>query len=121
MLDHCGVPDIAGGVWEPWHGGSWRWRRSPTSSRNSPGVFAYVEPGEASLATVRPWVEAVIEAFGPERCLWGSDWPVCNLRGGDLPTWIAAFRAILADYSEDEQAAMAHGTAERIYKVRLPA
>ena len=44
-----------------------------------------------------------------------------NVRGGDLPTWIAAFRAILADYPEAEQRAMAHGTAERVYGVRLPA
>jgi L-fuconolactonase len=62
----------------------------------------------------------VIEAFGPDRCLWGSDWPVVNVRGGDLPTWLAAFRTILADYSADEQAAMAHATAERTYGVRLP-
>ena len=121
VLDHCGVPDIAGGGREPWHGGIVALAALPNVVAKLSGVFAYVGPGEASRATVRPWVEAVIEAFGPERCLWGSDWPVCNLRGGDLPTWIAAFRAILADYSEDEQAAMAHGTAERIYKVRLPA
>jgi predicted TIM-barrel fold metal-dependent hydrolase len=46
---------------------------------------------------------------------------VVNVRGGDLPNWIAAFRAILSGFSEVEQAAMAHGTAERVYKVRLPA
>jgi L-fuconolactonase len=70
---------------------------------------------------VRPWVETVIEAFGPERCLWGSDWPVVNVAGGELPTWIAAFRTITASYSEEEQAAMAWRTAERVYGVRLPA
>ena len=40
---------------------------------------------------MRPYVEHVLDAFGPERCLWGSDWPVVNL-GADLPAWIAAFR-----------------------------
>ena len=84
------------------------------------GVFAYVAPGEARLETVRPYVEHVIEAFGPERCLWGSDWPVVNTRGGDLPGWIAAFRTILGQFSGDEQAAMAHRTAERVYGVKLP-
>lgn len=121
VLDHCGVPDIAGGVWEPWHRGIVALAELPNVVAKLSGVFAYVKPGEANLATVRPWVEAVIEAFGPERCLWGSDWPVVNVRGGDLPTWIAAFRAILADYAPAEQEAMAHRTAERIYKVRLPA
>jgi predicted TIM-barrel fold metal-dependent hydrolase len=120
VLDHCGVPDIAGGVWEPWHRGMVAMAELPNVVAKLSGVFAYVKEGEATLATVRPWVEAVIEAFGPDRCLWGSDWPVVNVRGGDLPTWLAAFRTILADYSADEQAAMAHATAERTYGVRLP-
>jgi predicted TIM-barrel fold metal-dependent hydrolase len=120
VLDHCGVPDIAGGVWVPWHRGLVAMAELPNVVAKLSGVFAYVKEGEATLATVRPWVEAVIEAFGPDRCLWGSDWPVVNVRGGDLPTWLAAFRTILADYSADEQAAMAHATAERTYGLRLP-
>ena len=93
----------------------------PNVTAKLSGVYANVAPGTATLETVRPYVEQVIETFGPDRCLWGSDWPVVNIRGGDLPAWIAAFRAILAGYSDDEQAAMAHGTAERVYRVRLPA
>jgi predicted TIM-barrel fold metal-dependent hydrolase len=119
VLDHCGVPDIAGGGFEAWREGMVALAGRPNVVAKLSGVFAYCAPGTATLATVRPWVEAVIEDFGPERCLWGSDWPVVNVRGGDLPGWIAAFRAILAGYSEDEQAAMAHGTAERVYGVRL--
>ena len=120
MLDHCGVPDIDGGAFGTWRDGVTALAAMPNVIAKLSGVFAYCAPGTASLATVRPWVEAVIEAFGPERCLWGSDWPVVTVAGGDLPAWIAAFRAILAGYSEDEQAAMAHGTAERVYGVRLP-
>ena len=120
VLDHCGVPDIAGGAFEGWRQGVTALAAMPNVIAKLSGVFAYCAPGTATLATVRPWVEAVIEAFGPERCLWGSDWPVVNVQGGDLPGWIAAFRAIIAGYSADEQAAMAHGTAERVYGVRLP-
>jgi predicted TIM-barrel fold metal-dependent hydrolase len=119
VLDHCGVPDIAGGAFAPWREGVRALAGLPNVVAKLSGVFAYCAPGTASLDTVRPWVEAVIEAFGPDRCLWGSDWPVVNVRGGDLPGWIAAFRAILAGYSDDEQAAMAHRTAERVYGVRL--
>jgi predicted TIM-barrel fold metal-dependent hydrolase len=119
VLDHCGVPDIAGGGFEAWREGVAALAAMPNVVAKLSGVFAYCAPGTATLATVRPWVEAVIEAFGPERCLWGSDWPVVNVRGGDLPSWIAAFRAILAGYSADEQAAMAHRTAERVYGVWL--
>lgn len=123
VLDHCGNPDIAAGpeAVEPWRAGLEALAAMPNVAVKLSGIFANVAPGTATLATVRPYVETVVEAFGPDRCLWGSDWPVCNTRGGDLPGWIAAFRAILAGYSEAEQAAMAHGTAERVYGVELPA
>ena len=121
VLDHCGVPDIAGGAWDGWRDGVRGLARQPNVVAKLSGVFAYVAPGAASLATVRPWVEEVIAAFGPKRCLWGSDWPVCTVRGGTLPDWIAAFRAILDGYSAAEQHAMAHRTAEAVYGVGLAA
>ena len=121
VLDHCGVPDIGGNNFAPWREAVRVLAGCDNVVAKLSGVFAYCAPGTASLATVRPWVEAVIEAFGPDRCLWGSDWPVVDMAGGDLPSWIAAFRTILAGYSADEQAAMAHRTAERVYGVQLPA
>ena len=121
VLDHCGVPDIAGGAWDGWRQGVRALAGEPNVVAKLSGVFAYVAPGEARLATDAPWVEEVIAAFGPGRCLWGSDWPVCTVKGGTLPDWIAAFRAILAGCSEAEQRAMAHGTAEAVYGVRLAA
>ncbi len=121
VLDHCGNPDIAAGAVEVWRAGLAPLAALPNVVVKLSGVYANVAPGSATLETVRPYVEHVIETFGPERCLWGSDWPVVNVKGGDLPGWIAAFRAILDGYSAAEQAAMAHGTAERVYGVRLPA
>jgi predicted TIM-barrel fold metal-dependent hydrolase len=120
VLDHCGVPDIAGGGLDPWRRDVTALAAMPNVFAKLSGVLAYCAPGTAGLETVRPYVEHVIAAFGPGRCLWGSDWPVVDSRA-DLPTWIAAFRDILAEYSADEQAAMAHGTAERVYGVRLAA
>jgi predicted TIM-barrel fold metal-dependent hydrolase len=123
VLDHCGNPDIAAGpeAVAPWRAGLAPLAAMPNVVVKLSGLYANVAPGTATLETVRPYVETVIETFGPDRCLWGSDWPVVDTRGGDLPGWIAAFRTIIARYSETEQAAMAHGTAERVYKVRLPA
>jgi predicted TIM-barrel fold metal-dependent hydrolase len=118
VLDHCGVPDIAGGGLDPWREEVSELARMPNVVAKISGVFAYCAPGTATLETVRPYVEHVIEVFGPERCLWGSDWPVVNTRA-DLPAWIAAFRSILAGFSEAEAAAMARGTAERVYGVSL--
>ena len=120
VLDHCGVPDIAGGELHPWRADVAALARMPNVWAKLSGVLAYCAPGAASLETVRPYLEHVIAAFGPERCLWGSDWPVVDTRA-DLPIWIAAFRTILDGCSEAEAAAMAHGTAARVYGVALPA
>ncbi len=120
VLDHCGVPDIAGGGLDPWRGSISALAAMPNVVAKLSGVLAYCAAAAADLAAIRPYVEHVIACFGPERCLWGSDWPVVNTRA-DLPAWIAAFRAILGGFSDGEAAAMAHGTAERVYRVRLPA
>jgi predicted TIM-barrel fold metal-dependent hydrolase len=120
VLDHCGVPDIAGGGLDPWRADITALAGEPNVVAKISGVFAYCAPGAVSLEAVRPYVEPVIAACGPERCLWGSDWPVVNVKGGSLPGWLTATRAVLDGLSTDEAAAIAHRTAERVYGVRLP-
>ena len=119
VLDHCGAPEIAAGGLDPWRAEILALAAEPNVVAKISGVFAYCAPGDATLAAVRPYVEHVILAFGAERCLWGGDWPVVNVRGGDLPGWIAATRVILAELSPDEATAIASGTAGRVYGVSL--
>ncbi len=118
VLDHCGVPDIAGGGFEPWRTGIAELARLPNVTAKISGVLAYCTPDTATLATIRPYVEHVIASFGPERCLWGSDWPVVN-KFASLPLWIEATRALLSELTETEASAIAHRTAERVYGVSL--
>jgi predicted TIM-barrel fold metal-dependent hydrolase len=118
VLDHCGVPDIAGGALDPWRDHVRALAAQPNICAKISGVLAYCAPGAADLAAIRPYVEHVIACFGPGRCLWGSDWPVVNTRAS-LPAWIAATRTILGELSESEAAAIAHRTAERVYGVRI--
>jgi predicted TIM-barrel fold metal-dependent hydrolase len=63
---------------------------------------------------LQPWVDHIINCFGPTRVLWGGDWPVVNL-GLGLPGWIAATRAMPADLSPEDQYAIGQGTARRVY------
>ncbi len=81
--------------------------------------MAYCAPGTASLETIAPYVDHVLAAFGPDRIVWGSDWPVVNLAQG-LHEWMAVTRAILGQLSEEDANAIAHRTAERIYQISLP-
>jgi predicted TIM-barrel fold metal-dependent hydrolase len=116
VLDHCGVPDIAGGAMDPWRADMAALAALPHVNCKLSGILAYCAPGNASLEVVRPWVEHVIEVFGPDRVLWGSDWPVVN-RGGGLPLWLDITDGLLAGLSVGEQAAIRAGTARRVYKV----
>jgi predicted TIM-barrel fold metal-dependent hydrolase len=116
ILDHCGVPDVAGGDWEVWRAGIDAIAAFPNVVVKLSGITTYCAPGTASVPLVRPYVEHLLEVFGPERMLWGGDWPVVNL-GAGLPEWIRMTGELLAGLSEDERAAIGTGTARRVYGV----
>ena len=114
VLDHCGTPDIAGGGWEVWAEGLREVAACPNVAVKLSGISAYASPGTASLATLRPWIDHVIETFTPARMVWGSDWPVCNL-GLGMEGWLDVTEAVLGELSEAERDAIGWRNAERIY------
>ncbi len=116
VLDHCGVPDIAGGATEGWAAAIDALAACPNVVAKVSGILAYADAGATRLS-LGPWIDHVLASFGPARCLWGSDWPVVNVRA-DLPVWLAITREVLAGLSEDEARAVASGTAERVYGVK---
>lgn len=116
VLDHCGVPDIKGGGFAPWAEGMRRVAAAPNVMVKLSGITAYCAPGEATLAAVAPYIDHVLDCFGPSRMLWGGDWPVVNL-GAGLPGWLEITRAVLSRLSPDERAAIASGTARRVYRL----
>lgn len=114
VLNHCGVPDIAGGGLEPWKAGMTALAQLPQVNCKLSGITAYCAPGTATLDTVRPYIDHVLDVFGPSRMVWGSDWPVVDL-GAGLPGWLAITQAVLDGLSPDEAAAISHRNAQRIY------
>jgi len=63
---------------------------------------------------LKPYVAAAFEAFGPDRLMFGSDWPVCELAAG-YEDVLDALKAALGPISESERAAVFGGTATRFY------
>lgn len=115
VLDHCGVPDIAGGAFDSWAKAMTRLSQFPNLNVKLSGISAYCAAGDASFRTLRPWVDHVIACFRPGRIVWGSDWPVVLL-GCGLRNWIELTRKLLSNLSAEEQAAIGHLNARRIYK-----
>ncbi|MGR3434298.1 MAG: amidohydrolase family protein [Shimia sp.] len=73
-------------------------------------------PDGWSVEMLRPYVEVLLDAFGPERLIWGSDWPVCTLAAG-YGEWVAATEALLGRLSETERAAVMGGNAAQVYRL----
>ena len=118
ILNHCGVPDIAGNGLDPWRQDIKALAQIPNVICKLSGLMAYCAPGTSSLETIEPYVDHVLNCFGPNRMVWGSDWPVVNLAKG-LPEWIAITRKILGKLSADEASSIAYGTAQIVYKVKI--
>lgn len=116
VLDHCGVPDIAGQAFEDWAKGMTALATLPHVHVKLSGITAYCAPGTATRAALQPWVDHILNTFGPARMLWGGDWPVVNL-GVGLPDWIALTRELLQGLSQSEQDQIGHGTARRVYRL----
>lgn len=118
ILDHCGVPDIAGGELDPWRADISALAALPNVTCKLSGILAYCAPGTASESTIRPVVDHVLDAFGPHRMVWGSDWPVVDMAKG-LPHWLEVTGSILGALSQDEADQIGSGTASRVYGVAI--
>lgn len=116
ILDHCGVPDIVSGEMDFWRGAVADIAKRPNVTAKISGVIAYADPTNWSVETLRPYVEHVVDSFGFDRLLWGSDWPVCTL-GGGLATWVGTTHALFAGCSPQEREKLYAENARRIWRL----
>lgn len=116
LLDHCGVPDIAGGGFEPWADSLRQLADRPNVTCKLSGIVAYAGPGNATPAALGPWVNHALDCFGPGRLIWGGDWPVCNL-GSTLGGWASVSESLLAALSSGEKHAIFSDNAKTIYRL----
>jgi predicted TIM-barrel fold metal-dependent hydrolase len=115
VLDHCGVPDIAGGGLEPWKRSITAIAKLPNIACKVSGIIAYAG-ANPSAATLKPYVEHVIDSFGWDRVVWGSDHPVCTLTA-NLTRWVGITKELIAGASAEEQAKLLSENARRIYRI----
>ncbi len=115
VLDHCGVPNVKDQEFQPWRDHISRIAELPNVAAKISGVIAYGGPAW-TVADLRPYVEHVIECFGWDRVVWGSDWPVCT-QYADLTRWVAATHELIAGASTDEREKLLSRNAERIYRL----
>ena len=118
VLNHCGVPSIASGEIDEWKKDITELAKLEHVTCKLSGLMAYCAPGTSSQETIQPYVDHVLQTFGPNRMVWGSDWPVVNL-GKGIQEWISVTRNILSKLSEGEAEAIANANAQKIYNTAL--
>ncbi|MGJ8527231.1 amidohydrolase family protein [Maritalea sp.] len=118
ILNHCGVPNVAGGDLTVWREKMTALAKLENVACKISGVVAYCGPDQDHTAAVRPYIEHVVEQFGADRCVWGGDWPVVKL-AMDLPSWITITRDILSSETDQNQTKIFNQNTQRIYGVKL--
>ena len=117
VIDHLGKPPIGGDADEraAWHRLIAECARNPFTVAKVSGLYAARGPLDAwTVDAVRPFVNDALDLFGPERLMYGGDWPIADLAGGYARTW-AALGEILGGLTPTEHDAVFADTARRVY------
>lgn len=118
ILDHCGNPSV---VMKEKDFASWKADLAKVAERKNvvckvSGFIATAKPGQWKTEDLAPVINTVLDTFGPDRVMFGGDWPVCTL-GASLKEWIGALQSVVAGRSETERRKLFHDNAVKIYRL----
>ncbi|MDX6766597.1 MAG: amidohydrolase family protein [Candidatus Methylacidiphilales bacterium] len=116
VLDHIAKPDIRGGGMDAWARGLRDLARRPDVYCKVSGLVTEAEWKSWTPDSLRPYWEVVLEAFGPSRLMFGSDWPVCLVACG-YGRWKETVCEWIGKFSADEQNRVLGGTAVEAYRL----
>ena len=114
VLDHLGKPSIRERTFEPWASQLRELALRPNIAAKLSGLPTEADRANWTAADLVPYVEVALDAFGHQRLLYGSDWPVVNLAGG-APRWLTTVRELLADLDQLALDAVLVTNAKRVY------
>ncbi len=120
VLDHAAKPPIRDHAIEPWRTHLRELARRPEVYCKLSGLVTEAAPDARTEASLRPYVDAVLDAFGPGRTLFGSDWPVCLVACppyDPYARWIGAVRTFIARLTPAERDDVMGGAARRAYRL----
>lgn len=116
VLDHIAKPRIGSGDPADWATGIAELARRPNTVCKVSGMVTEAPNGEWSAGSLRPYFDAVLEAFTPQRLLFGSDWPVVLARCS-YSEWLRIVRSWTENLTSAEQAAIFGDNARRVYRL----
>ncbi len=115
VIDHGAKPRIRDGAFAGWAADIARIAGDTHAYCKVSGLVTEANP-DWTVATLKPYVDHLVASFGPDRLMWGSDWPVVNLAGGH-EAWSDATDELLADHPDAARAAINGATARDFYAI----
>jgi len=118
VLDHCGKPGVRHEQVDLFRRHAGELARHPNIHCKLSGLATEAADGRWTEAQLLPYIDSAVEAFGPGRLLYGSDWPVC-LQAISPARWLQVLERALQRCSPGERQQVLHGNANRVYRLGL--
>ena len=116
VLDHAAKPSISAGVWEPWAGAVAALAERENVHCKLSGLVTEADWAQWQVGHLQRYVEHVLDAFGPARLLFGSDWPVCEL-AASYEVVVDTAVELTGSLSDSERLAVFEHNARRVYSL----
>ena len=114
ILDHCGNGDVRAKDRSPWKRGIDALAKRKSVVCKVSGIVASAKGMDWNADDLAPIVNHVLDAFGPDRVMFGGDWPVCTL-ASTFRRWVEALQSIVKDRPEVDRRKLFHDNARRVY------
>lgn len=116
VINHIAKPAIVRHELEPWSSLVSSMALNPRVACKLSGMVTEADWSRWSVPDLQPYFNHILEAFGPDRMLYGTDWPHCSVAASYAEV-LAAARELTATLSAEEQARIFHGTAAAVYGI----
>jgi predicted TIM-barrel fold metal-dependent hydrolase len=116
VLDHGGKPRIGGAMLESWSVGLSRLAECPNVCCKLSGLLTEADESHRTRDALLPFAECIVNCFGVDRLMFGSDWPVVTMAGG-FDAWLALVEELVSACTPSERERFYGGTAAAVYGV----
>jgi L-fuconolactonase len=116
ILDHCGNPSVREADLSSWRDDLSRLAERENLCCKVSGIVASAAPGPWSPEDLAPVINHVLDRFGPDRVVFGGDWPVCTL-AASLRDWVEALKVVVRDRGASDRKKLFHDNALRTYRL----
>ncbi len=116
ILNHIAKPRIKDNLVSPWKENLAKLALRDNVYCKISGLVTEANPDKWDEKQLLPYLEAVLESFGPQRLMFGSDWPVCLLASGYM-SWLDVVRIFISTLSREEQSLILGKNALKVYQL----